>query len=388
MGVPEFDAFARARVSEPVTLFDSQLQYNAQPLLWVTSGDGTATHVAAKAAVQLAVAAGESVVRQSRPYIRYQPGKSQLILMTGVLGAAVAGVTKRIGYFDGANGIFFELTSEGLFICRRSSATGEVVDKRVALAECSDLYPLSAAAIDTTKSQIFYIDLEWLGVGSVRCGFVIDGTPFVVHEFRHAGVVSGVYMTTANLPLRYEVISTTGTADDMYQICASVQSEGGFREELGVPHAIGNGATGISVSSRRSVLAIRPKATFNSIVNRGTIIPESVDVMVTTAPAYYEIVYGGTLGGSPSWASAGDNSIVEYDVAGTTVTGGELLTAGYVVTGGAGGTARGAAVAGLVSKLPLVLDTAGENPIVLAVVVTGVGGTPTAHAALNWRELY
>lgn len=388
------DAFGRTRVSEPITLFDSSMQYNAQPLLWASVGDGTATHVAAKAAVQMVVTAGQSLIRQTKAYHRYQPGKSQLILMTGVLGDAVEGVTKRMGYYDDDNGIFLELTTSGLYVCKRSKVTGSVVDTKVEQASWNMAWGAQNArslseAIDETKAQIFVIDLEWLGVGRVRCGFVVDGIIFYVHEFNHANIISTVYMTTANLPLRYEVISTTGAASDMYQICSTVISEGGFREEIGVPHSVGNGATGISVSSRRAILSIRPKATFNSIVNRGVILPEGADVFVTTAPAYYEVVYGGTLGGSPSWASAGDNSIVEYDVAGTTVTGGEILETGYVVTSGtAAPSSRGASSTSLLSKLPLVLDKAGANPIILSIVLTGIGGTPVGYAAVNWRELY
>lgn len=388
MPVRTLDAFGRQPVSDPVTLFDSSLHYNTHPLLWETAGDGTATHVAAKAAVQMAVTAGQSLVRQSRAYLRYQPGKSQLVLLTGVFGAPTEGVTKRIGYFDAANGIFFEMASDGLYIVKRSSVTGSVVDTRVALAQCEAPFPLSVDDIDATKAQVFFIDLEWLGVGSVRCGMVIDGVPHILYEFAHTNRVTAVYMTTANLPVRYEMVSTTGAADDMWQICTSVQSEGGFQEEVGIPHGAGNGTTGISVSTRRAVLSIRPKATYNSVVNRGTIRPEAVDIYLTTTPAYYEVVYGGALGGSPSWVSAGGNSIVEYDVAGTTVTGGEVLAAGYISTTGTGGTARGAVEATLLSKLPLVLDAAGENPIALSVVLTGIGGTATVYAAVNWRELY
>ena len=382
------DAFGRQRVSDAVTLFDSQLQYNALPLLWQTVGDGTATHVPAKAAVQMTVAAGRALLRQSRTYVRYQPGKSQLIMMTGVLGAAVAGVTKRVGYYDDDNGIFFELTSGGLYVVKRSKVSGVVVDTRVEQADWIVIPRSVGAGIDPTKAQIFLIDFEWLGVGRVRTGFVIDGQIVYVHEFVHANEIASVYMTTANLPLRYEMISTTGAASDMYQICTTVQSEGGFQAEMGIPHAVGNGATGVSVSTRRAVLSIRPKATFNALVNRGAIIPESVQVYATGTPIYFEVVYGGTLGGSPVFGSVGDNSIVEYDVAGTTVTGGEVIDAGFVVVSGTGGNARGSEQNALLSRLPLVLDKAGANPLALSVVATGIGGAATVHAAVGWRELY
>jgi hypothetical protein len=387
MTVASYDAFGRARVSEAVTLFDSQLQYNAQPLLWESAGTGTATHNATKGAVQMAVTDGQTLTRQTRAYLRYQPGKSHLILATGVIGAATTDITRRIGYFDDDNGVFFEMNASGMGVVVRSKGSGSVVDTRIEQANWN-LSPASYA--DWSKAQIFLIDIEWLGVGSVRFGLVISGQIRYVHSQPHANIVTQPYMVTANLPVRYQLVSggAGGAADDMWQICSTVISEAGFQEELGIPHAVGNGATSIAVTTRRAVLSIRPKATFNSITNRGTIIPLDAQIYVSTAPAYFEVVYGGTLGGTPSWTTAGTNSIVEYDVAGTTVTGGEVLAAGYVATTGTGGNARGSSTTPLLSKLPLVLDAAGANPIALSVVVTGIGGTANTTAALNWRELY
>lgn len=381
-----YDAFGRQRVSEAVTLFDSQLQYNKQPLLWEDVGTGTVTHNATKGAVQLSVTGGQTVTRQTRAYLRYQPGKSQLVLMTGVIGAATTDITRRVGYFDDDNGVFFEMTAAGMGVVVRSKGSGSVVDTRV---EQADWNQDTMSYVDWSKAQIFLIDMEWLGVGLVRFGLVVDGQIRYVHYAAHANIVTQPYMVTANLPLRYQLVSgSAGTANDMWQICASVMSEAGFQEELGIPHAAGNGATSIAVTTRRAVLSIRPKATFNSVTNRGTIYPQGAELLVTTSPAYYEVVYGGTLGGTPSWTSAGANSIVEYDVAGTTVTGGEVLVAGYVSTTGTGGNARGGATTSLLSKLPLVLDASGANPIALSIVVTGIGGTANSTAALNWRELY
>lgn len=389
MSNPAIDAFARLRVSNPTTLFDSQLQYNDQPLLWETVGDGTATHSSAKAGVQMEVAAGESLIRQSRAYVRYQPGKSQLVLMTGVLGAGVAGVTKRLGYFDDDNGFFFELTAAGMYIVRRSSVTGSPVDTPIERANWSNsTYPFNTYSLDFSKSQIFFVDMEWLGTGQVRCGFIIDGVPVIVHQWRHANALDTVYMSTANLPVRYEIVSTTGAADDMYQICSTVQSEGGYSDEFGIPHAASNGITTVAVTTRRAILSIRPKGTFGSITNRATIRPTDIQLTAATNSGYFEVVYGGTLGGTPSWTSAGGNSVVEYDVAGTTVTGGEVLAADYANTGVAGGPSRGGSSLDFLSRLPLVLDSEGANPIALSVVVTAMTGTCNVGAAINWKELY
>jgi hypothetical protein len=244
-------------------------------------------------------------------------------------------------------------------------------------------------ALDWTKSQIFLIDFEWLGVGRTRFGVVLDGMILYFHEFRNANNLATVYMQTANLPLRYQMVSTTGAANDMYQICATVISEGGFEEQYGYPFATANGTTGVAVTTRRAVLSIRPAATFNSIVNRGTIIPQDLTVYCTGQPVYWELVYGAALGGSPSWAAANASSIVEKDVAGTTITGGLTLASGYLAVSGTGVNARASGASRLTSRLPLTLDSAGANPIVLSLVATSIPGTEaTVFGSLSWRELY
>ena len=95
------DAFGRNRVAEPLTLFEIQHQYNTQPLFWDTTltNSGTVTHLPNESSVELAVTttSGSKVVRQSKQYLRYQPGKSQEIVLTAMLGAKKTNVVQREG---------------------------------------------------------------------------------------------------------------------------------------------------------------------------------------------------------------------------------------------------------------------------------------------------
>lgn len=386
------DAFGRQRTAGPQTLFDYQAEYDAGTLLWEndTTGAGSATHDANEACVDLAVttASGDKVIRQTRQYHRYQPGKSQLIFCTFVMAAGQSNMDQRVGYFDANNGIFLELTGTTLQLVRRTYTSGSAVDNEVTQANWN-LNTLDS--LDITKSQILVIDLEWLGVGSVRCGFVIDGEIVYVHQFRNANNLSLVYMTTANLPVRYEIENTAGVAAGatLKAICTSVISEGGFEADRGIPFSISNGTTTVGVTTRRAVLSIRPKTTFNSITNRGQIILNGAALYATGEAAFVEIVYNATLGGSPSFASVDSNSIVEYDVAGTTITGGQVISSFYVPSTTTGvNVTPGAAEVGLLSRLPVTLDIAGTAQINLSVVVTSFSGTTcNASASLSWQEL-
>lgn len=393
------DAFGRLRVSQPANLFDSKLTYNLAPLSWqtITTGSGAVAHLPAEAAARMRVTGnGDSVIRQTFGYFPYRPGKSQLILLTGVMGIAT-GVTNRVGSFDAGNGLFFQTVGTALSVVRRTNTSGSPVDEVVPQANWN-IDPLdgtgpSGITIDPSKAQIWAIDYEWLGVGRVRMAVVVAGQVVPVHQFLHSNVITSVYMRDATLPLRYEISAsgTTGTVDAK-QICASVTSEGGEPTTSGQVHSASNGTTLVSASTRRAILSIRPAATFNSIVNRHWIVPAAAEVYCDgTVDALIEVVRGGALGGSPSWGAVSANSAVEVDTAGTTVTGGETIYRGYAVGGGnniASGKALDFRSLGITDQtLILALDHAGANPIGLSIVATGIGGTASVAGALTWTEV-
>ena len=379
------DAFQRLRVSDPVTLFDYQSEYDEGSLLWgaTTSGTASQTHDAANSSVNLTTGttAADSIIRQTLQYHRYQPGKSQLVLSPFDLQGMETNNRARIGYFDDDNGVFLEEYNGTTSFVIRNGAS----DTAVAQASWNlDTYP----ALDLAKAQILVIDLEWLGVGRVRIGFVHEGQITYCHEFMHDNTGSGVYMRTANLPLRYELTNVDGgTADIIKAICASVISEGGFESDRGIPFCSSNGTTTIGVTTRRPILSIRPKATFNSITNRGEIIITGINALAETNNAYLEIVYNGSLTGA-NFASVNADSITESDVAATAISGGIVVNALYVPAASQGNQqSPGSNQLGLLSRLPLTLDKAGANPINLSVVATSFSATSNVTSSLYWQEL-
>ena len=395
---PNIDAFGRLRVGNPQSLYDIQNQYNNSPLFWEqvetdNSGNVATAHLPNESTVQLTVGAtsGDKITHQTKQYFRYQPGKSHLIYMTSVLGARATGITRRVGYFDDDNGIFCEQVATEIRFVRRTKTSGSVVNNAVKQSDWSidklDGTGASGLTLDETKAQIFCIDLEWLSAGRVRVGYIIDGVIVVAHEFNSANNLDVPYMTTANLPLRYEIVTGSGASgtNTLKAICSTVISEGGH-DPIGIRHSASNGTTEISVTTRRAILSIRPKTQINSITNRGTILPETFDILARTNNAFYEIVYNGALGGTPSWTDRGANSLIEFDVAGTTVTGGEIIDSGYVIAGSQ--RKGGVTDKDLLSKLVLALDVVGTGQPVLSIVITSMTATTVVAGALTWLELY
>ena len=399
------DAFGRLRVSNPLTLHDAQFTAGGLlPQLYEqsTAGNGAITLDTDKSEVQLATdgANADEAIFQSRAYHRYQPGKSQLLYLTGNIGEnAGDNLTLEIGYADANDGILFQNINGVMAITLRSSTTGAVTeDSYVQTSWNVDQFDgtgPSGITIDFTKSQLFALDLEWLSVGQVRTGFVIDGVLYYAHAFNNANTRSGAYMRVANLPIRYRIVNTAaGDAGVLTCICHSVISEGGFVRQLGFPFSASNGATTISVTTRRPILSIRPRATFNSLVNRARIIPEVASVYSEDAALFVEVVFGGALTNASFANLDATYSATEIDVAATAISGGIVIKSFIVAAGGLGANITPEADSEpLISRLPLALDISGSHPTSpltdnLSIVATSVaGGATDVSASLDIREL-
>jgi hypothetical protein len=329
----QVDAFGRLRISEPTVVFNSNFRYDTQPLLWseTVTGSGSTTYLPNQSTVQMSINGAGSVIRQSKLYIQYVPGKSQFILLTGLMPQA-ASVTCRIGYFDDNNGLFFEQTAAGISVNVRTYTSGAPVTTSVAQASWNvdkfDGSGPSGYTLDLSKCQIYAIDLEWLAVGRVRFGFVMNGLFYVAHILDNANNITLVYMTTAKLPVRYE-ISGTGTGS-MLQICSTVMSEGGTPPNP-IIFTTDTGTTSITVAGTAfgHLLSVRLQAAYN----RATLQPILYSTLRSgVGTFFYQVLLNPTLSGAGVVWNPIPNTYGEQVVGNTnvTVTGGYVLDSGYV----------------------------------------------------------
>lgn len=337
------DAFGRLRVSSPLTLFDSSHRYRDNNL-WATStaSGGTTSFNANQGLVDLAVTttSGSKVYRETTKVFAYQPGKSLLVMNTFVLSPAKNNLRQRVGYFGNDNGLYLELDGAGgnvLAFVERSLVSGAVTETRVTQANWNvdplDGTGISEITLDITKAQILWMDIEWLGLGTVRMGFVIDGKFILCHQFHHANLITSTYITTASLPLRYEIENTGATASNstMKQICSTVLSEGGYelrglQQGIGIP--ITTPVTLATAGTYYPIISLRLKTSPNRL--DAIVILTALSIMGITNNANYNwrvLASGTTTGGT--WVSAGVDSAVEYNMTGTAFTGGRVLAEGY-----------------------------------------------------------
>lgn len=380
------DAFGRLRVSNPVTQFEAKFTYGNEERLFntTTATGGVAAFLPNEAAWNLTTTAtsGSRVLRESWRYFQYHTGKGQEIILTGLFGAAVANCTKRIGYYDDNDGLFFvQNGTTGFGVCRRTSTSGSPADNVVYQAAWSidkmDGTGPSGITLDVTKTNIFFIDFQWLGVGSVRFGVDIGGALYYVHQMDHANTaLTQVYMKSAWLPVRYEIVNTgTSTASSLKQICATVMSEGGI-EETGAPYSVGE--TQISTATTGAwvpIVSIKVGTTQNGYPYRGVAKLTGMDSVNTSANyAILAVFENATLTG-PSWiAVPGGSSACSYDISATALTGGIQRATFYSAR-----TISSNAIADANLVAP-----AGTT---FTIAARGIGGSATLCASMNWREV-
>lgn len=326
------DAFGRLRVSQPYTLFDSQNRYGIDSQFSTsTAGSGAATHLSNESSVSMAVSttSGDEVVRQTFRVFPYQPGKSLLLLATFKMDTAKTNLRQRVGYFGTANGVFLEQGANGITFVLRTSTSGSVSDARyVAKADWNgdklDGTGTSGITLDLTKTQILFMDFEWLGVGSVRCGFVINGQFIVAHTFHNSNIETAVYMTTAILPVRYEITNTGTVASSsaMKQICSSVMSEGGY-EAVSQEHSarMVSATSGSYITTTfKPLVSIRlPSTALGAVV-----LPYNLNFLPTTSDNYEIALFKNTTLTTPTWTAVSSTSNAEQDLASTSMTGGTI----------------------------------------------------------------
>jgi hypothetical protein len=392
------DAFGRLRTSSPLTLFDSSHRYHDNGLWATATGTGgTYAFSSGEGLINLNVTtvSGAKVLRETKKVCSYQPGKSLQVMNTFVMASGKTNLRQRVGYFGTANGLYLELsgTSAPSFV-ERNSVSGSVAETRVSQVNWN-IDPLdgsgpSGFTLDITKAQIHWIDIEWLGLGTVRTGFVINGQLVHCHSFHHANLITSTYMTTASLPLRYEIenLNTTSGASTLKQVCSTVLSEGGYelrgaQSTVTIPVNAPYDLT--TAPNYYPIISLRLDSNYLDAI----VILTAISIMGITNNASYswKVVAGGTTSGG-TWASGGVNSAVQYNISGTSFSevSGRSLAAGFT-----NGSNQGSAVIDILKealfKFQLERDSFTSTPYELTLIMASEDNGADVLATMDWEEI-
>ena len=400
------DAFGRLRVTQPFTLFDSVHRFSDNGL-WATSntaGNSSFGFIENQSSVHMTVGttANAEVIRETTKVFSYQPGKSLLIMTSFTMNTPKANVRQRLGYFGNSNGIYLENDGTTNYFVLRSNTSSTVTETRVAQSDWNiDKFdgtgystqsggPEHTTGINVANTNIFWTDIEWLGVGDVRCGFVVDGKLLPAHVFHNDNKNLTPYMTTATLPLRYE-IKNTGVANSnstLHQICSTVLSEGGYElsgAQQGVAIPVTAPVSLTTAGTYYPVISMRLKATPNRL--DAIVILTALSILGITNNAHYNwqvrasaVTTGGT------WTDGELGGAVEYKLDGTGVTGGRILASGFTSA-----TTQSQASVDILKealfKFQLERNALTSTPYEITLVAAGSTNGAQIYASMDWEEI-
>ena len=374
------DAFGRQRVSNAFTLFDSTMRFDKRTDQWyeIATASGTTNFLTNASTLELktTTASGDTVLRRTKQRFPYQPGKSLVALQSFVGAPLSPGLIQEVGYFDDNNGVMVRASGTTIQFAVRSFTTGSVVENVVNQTSWNiNTFP----SLDFSKAQIFTTDLEWLGVGRVRCGFVVDGSVVYCHEFNHANVINKTYMQTAILPLSYRINNSTAQASGatFQQICCSLLSEGGYEPD-GATYSVNHPLTSVpNVSGERVTAGIRMASGRTGNV----ILPVKIDIASeSTNVVAWKLRLNPTLSGV-TWAPADNNrGNVETITSASSVSGGTVVNTGIISQGQSVNLNIDTAI-----RLALGVNASGVSDTLILTIDSGVNSK--ALGQLGWVEI-
>ena len=396
------DAFGRLRVSSPENVHDFKHLFFTGVLTYGNYGNGSVTHDPATSSVVLSIGTtnGHKETHIKHAPLPYQPGRSQLLFITSVFGAAKANVSRRSGFSSNIaldDALFLEQRgTSGVYFIIRSSTSGTPTEQTAVEQANWNLDTLNGAGgasnpsgitLDLSKNNLFVVDYQWLSAGRVRFGFDIGGQIIYCHEVLHANVISTPFTKTPNFRTFWQ-IQNTGTAassTDMRGICVAVMSEGG-RSINGRSQGASTGATAVAVSTTalEPVLAIRPRLTYNSLVNYAIAILREFSIVADKDIQYQLMFFPSAITGG-TWTSVPGNSMMEYNVDPTSITGGQVFDEGFAIAG----NSKNASFSSMTNIEREVMSLIGDDSdsVAFVILARNLGtGSASVRASIRWRE--
>lgn len=338
-GVQQLDSFGVSRFTSPHQVSSYTFIYDipSDDISFYAEGTGSHTHLQLESSIALDVetSAVDSSVMSTDLYHPYQAGFSQAILMTVASGdTGKQGVTRRWGYYDAEDGIYFELQNNQMFVCVRSSTSGVVTETRIPQNEWNGdrldgqggLTNLSHVILNPSKVNLFWFDFQWLGGGRVRFGIYREGVRITAHAENFANENITAWMRRPDLPIRMEIFNTAATASPsrLKMICATVTTDGDLvpdRQRKSRKHCFGLSSAKSVPDTQVHLMTFRPTLTYNGHVNRKIIIPELLSFVNLNQPVVIRFLKNCVIA-NDTWEDFNSGSATQVS------TDADLITAG------------------------------------------------------------
>jgi hypothetical protein len=399
-GEPQFDAFGRIQVSQMQSVGEYYHKGIDTPeKYWTkTIGSGTVTFQSQESVALYSTStdSGARCQRTTNQYHPYKPGTSQLMYFSLVLGdTGKTNLLREWGYFDDFNGFGFRLQNSTLSVFLRSDISGTVVEEIVPQASWNlntlDDPLLTEGVLHVDKANLYWMDMEWLGVGRVRLGVITpDGRRITVHEFRNGNSKSTLYMRSGTLPLRWnqQNLGTVASTSEMRVSCGVVFTESSDIKYQGtlIHHSPDAPIPITSSTEYVPFLSFRPKLTIGGVPNRIIGIHETFDWFADGDAMHIGIFVNPTTLTGASWSNTiVPLSMLQVDESATAMSQDGTLIESFII--GANSADRVNLGDRIEKSFGLPADGVTQPVFVFAAKVLKSGGTSKIFYTKYWKEI-
>lgn len=373
-------AFGAVLITEltPKVQIDFPYNINTDIIISTVVDTGDVSQSNSKAVLQTGTVSTGSAKIESKRFLKYDAGQAAEVRFTGLFTTGVADSIQIIGIGDAADGFYFGYNGVNFGVLRRQNS----VDTWVAQTSWSEDKAVGAETLPNmiwTFGNVFQIRYQWLGFGMITFWVENPATgEFVkVHQIEYANANTNPSIYNPSLPLMAQVTNSGNTTNLTLQTSSMAGFVAGKEVLLGPKNSISNTKASVTTTPT-NIVTIRNKTTFASKTNRIVVELDFASYAIDgTKPAIVEIVKNTTLGGSPSYSDISTNtSVIEYDVAGTTLTGGQTLFT-FIL---------GKSEGDKLSLVGLSVDLLPGDTITIAIAATS--GTTDATGSLSWIERF
>lgn len=336
LGAANQTAFGEIKVANLTPVIEELFSYNINLRKFNTTivGSATATQANSMAVVGTGTTTGSSIIMSTNKKIRYRAGLGMLSRFTAIFTSPVTGTFQMIGFGEDDDGFGFMYAPDNTFnVVHRNSASGSVVDILYEQSTWSSDKADGTGSLpvmDWTKGNVFEIQFQYLGFGAIK--FLVEnpstGEFILVHTIAYANAHTQPSMAIPILPLSILVDNGATTSDIVVKTASMAAFIEGEDIVLGVGNSINNSKSGIG-STDTNIITLRNRTTYHSLENHNIIYPKLLNIATIggTKPTIIKLTINAVLGGTPSWTNVDTlTSIGEYDIAGTTITNGNVVT--------------------------------------------------------------
>lgn len=335
-------AFGDLRVVELSPQFQGSFEYtvdNTDLNINTIINGGTVIQASGMAVVSTSTTTSSMAMFESKRHARYKSGLGGVVRFTALYTSPIADTEQYVGLADeiGSSATFengYIVGYDGLtFGYHRFQNDTKITTTLANWDDPLDGTGISGSIIDQTKLNVFFIQYQYLGAGAINIWFEKqDGNLTLVHTDKYAGLNTEPSVHNPNFHFHIHADNQSTTSDIIVKSSSYAYFvEGKTRHiELHQPQNSTGIKSKLTVTTEIAIFTIRNKTSYASKTNFIDIFLENIGSSIEASSANnlgtIRLVKNATLGGTPSYTDINtSNSVVEVDVAGTTVTGGTTI---------------------------------------------------------------